>query len=404
MPTTTTHHDVVVVGARAAGAATAMLLARAGLDVLVVDRSRAGTDTLSTHALLRGGVIQLHRWGLLDAVIAAGTPAVRRTTFTYADVVVPVEIKPSHGIDAFYAPRRTILDPLLAGAAEEAGAEVRYGTRITGVSRISGGRGAAGRVDAGRVNGVVGVDHLGNPVHHKARWVIGADGMSSAVADAVAAPIERRGSGATALVYGYWTGLDNTGYEWVFRPNASAGAIPTNHGETCVFVAATPRRIGRGGIGVLRDIVAAASPDLAARLSDAVAPTGVRYFGGRPGHLRRPWGDGWALVGDAGYWKDPISAHGLTDALRDAELLAGAVIDTASGRRPEPTAFADYHRTRNRLSVGLFDVVETIAGMRWTDAEIPELLLALSASMADEVETLTALTPPNEPLPIAGGG
>src|SRR5206468_10109150 len=77
----TTRHDVVVVGARAAGAATAMLLAGAGLDVLVVDRSRYGADTLSTHALMRAGVAQLHRWGLLDAVVRAGTPPVRATTF-----------------------------------------------------------------------------------------------------------------------------------------------------------------------------------------------------------------------------------------------------------------------------------------------------------------------------------
>src|SRR5687767_11449454 len=97
----TTTHDVVVVGARAAGAATALLLARAGLDVLVVDRGRYGADTLSTHALMRGGVVQLHRWGLLDAVVAAGTPAVRRTTFTYADGDdVTITIKPSHGVDA----------------------------------------------------------------------------------------------------------------------------------------------------------------------------------------------------------------------------------------------------------------------------------------------------------------
>ena len=73
--------DVVVVGARAAGAATAMLLARAGLSVLVVDRSRYGADTLSTHALMRGGVLQLQRWGLLERIVGAGTPPIRRTTF-----------------------------------------------------------------------------------------------------------------------------------------------------------------------------------------------------------------------------------------------------------------------------------------------------------------------------------
>jgi flavin-dependent dehydrogenase len=278
MPTTTSRHDVVVVGARAAGAATAMLLARAGLDVLVVDRSRAGADTLSTHALMRGGVLQLHRWGLLDDVVAAATPPVRRVTFTYADDVVPIRIKPAYGVDALYAPRRTILDPLLAGWASAAGAEVRYGTRVTGVTRDA----------TGRVDGVAGVDRLGRPVRCTARWVIGADGASSLVAREVGAPDERRGTGATAVVYGYWSGLGVDEYEWVFRRDACAGAIPTNAGETCVFAAATPARIGRGGLNVLRDVVAAASPQLAARLDGAVAPDGVRNFGGRPGLMRRP--------------------------------------------------------------------------------------------------------------------
>src|SRR6188472_2330370 len=111
-----TRHDVVIVGARAAGAATAMLLARAGLTVLVLDRSRYGTDTLSTHALMRGGVIQLHRWGILDRIVAAGTPPVRRTTFRYASDELTITIKPSHGVDALYAPRRTVLDPVLVDA------------------------------------------------------------------------------------------------------------------------------------------------------------------------------------------------------------------------------------------------------------------------------------------------
>ena len=117
-----TVHDVIVVGARAAGAATAMLLAREGLDVLVVDRSRYGSDTLSTHALMRAGVVQLHRWGLLDEVIAAATPAVHTTTFRFADEEVRITIKPSHGVDALYAPRRTVLDPILVDAATAAGA------------------------------------------------------------------------------------------------------------------------------------------------------------------------------------------------------------------------------------------------------------------------------------------
>src|SRR3954470_19143042 len=115
-----TTFDVVVVGARVAGAATAMLLARRGVHVALVDRSRLAADTLSTHALMRAGVLQLHRWGLLDRVRAAGTPPVRRTTFRYHDAIVPITIKPSNGVDALYAPRRTVIDPILVNAASEA--------------------------------------------------------------------------------------------------------------------------------------------------------------------------------------------------------------------------------------------------------------------------------------------
>jgi 2-polyprenyl-6-methoxyphenol hydroxylase-like FAD-dependent oxidoreductase len=102
------HYDAIVVGGRCAGAATAMLLARGGMRVLVVEAARPGTDTLSTHALMRGGVLQLHRWGLLDAVVDAGTPAIRSTEFAYGDdEVETVDIRPSGGISALYAPRRT---------------------------------------------------------------------------------------------------------------------------------------------------------------------------------------------------------------------------------------------------------------------------------------------------------
>ena len=100
------HYDVVIAGARCAGAATALLLARHGARVLVLDKSRYGTDTLSTHALMRGAVVQLHRWGLLPGVVGAGTPPVRSTTFHLPDAVTTVPIKPKHGVEALYAPRR----------------------------------------------------------------------------------------------------------------------------------------------------------------------------------------------------------------------------------------------------------------------------------------------------------
>src|SRR5258705_10840670 len=109
-------YDAVVVGARCAGAATAMLLARRGMRVLLFDRDRRGADTLSTLALMRAGVLQLHRWGLMDALLATGAEAIRSTSFIYDDEAITVPIKPRNGVDALYAPRRTVLDPLLADA------------------------------------------------------------------------------------------------------------------------------------------------------------------------------------------------------------------------------------------------------------------------------------------------
>jgi 2-polyprenyl-6-methoxyphenol hydroxylase-like FAD-dependent oxidoreductase len=376
-------YDAVVVGARAAGAATAMLLARAGLDVLVVDRAQYGADTLSTHALMRGGVIQLHRWGLLDRVVAAGTPPVRRTTFRYAAEEITIAIRPSHGIDALYAPRRTVLDPILVDAAVDAGADVRYGITSTDVRRDR----------TGRVTGIVGRDQAGRDVAIGARLVIGADGLRSTVADRVGAPIEHQGTGAAAVVYGYWADVPADGYEWIFRTTAAAGLIPTNDGLTCVFAGSSPDRIGRGGRAILDEVLRDASPDAAERVAAGTGPAGLRTFTGRPGHLRRAWGPGWALVGDAGYWKDPLSAHGLTDALRDAELLARAVVAAAADPSEEIAALAEYQAVRDRLSLPLFAVVDTIAAQRWSDDEIGGLLLQLSSAMADEVDAIAALDP-----------
>jgi flavin-dependent dehydrogenase len=383
-----TSYDVVVVGARAAGAATAFLLARNGLRVLLADRGRYGADTLSTHALMRGGVLQLSRWGLLGEVVAAGTPAIRRTTFRYADDVVPIEIKPSYGVDALYAPRRTVLDPILVDAARAAGAEVRYGVAVTGVTRDR----------RGAVTGITGRTRDGQNLHARARVVVGADGIRSTIADAVGAPYERVARSVAAVTYGYWRGLETDGYEWNFRPDAASGVIPTNDGLACVFAGAGPGRIGRGGLVPLTRIVAESAPGLATRLAAAEPPTALRTFTGRPGYLRRSWGRGWALVGDAGYFKDPLSAHGMTDALRDAELLARAIVAVVAGGVPEHEALAGYQATRDTLSTALFDVIDVIAGHRWTDDQIGDLLLALNAAMTDELDTLAAL--PAVPQPV----
>jgi 2-polyprenyl-6-methoxyphenol hydroxylase-like FAD-dependent oxidoreductase len=348
--------------------------------VLLVDRGRYGNDTLSTHALMRGGVLQLSRWGLLDAIVSAGTPPVRLTTFRYANAVVPIEIQPGHGVDALYAPRRTVLDRLLVDAATEAGADTLFGAAVTDLSRDR----------RGAVTGVVGRTRDHERFHVAARLVVGADGIGSSVAALVAAPVERRGTSASAVTYGYWAGLEADGYEWNFRPGAASGVIPTNGGLACVFGGAPRDRIRRGGLETVTQLVHESSPDLATRLAKAAPLQEFRFFRGHAGFVRRSWGPGWALVGDAGYFKDPITAHGLTDALRDAELLARAILEVGDGA-DDDEALAEYQGTRDALSADLFEVTEVIAGHKWTDTEIPDLLIRLSRSMSGEVTALAAL-------------
>ncbi len=382
-------YDAIVVGARCAGASTALLLARGGLRVLLVDRAPPGTDTLSTHALMRGGVLQLHRWGLLSG-IAATTPVVRSATFHYGDEAIAVPIKPRDGVEGLFAPRRTVLDRALVDAARAAGAEVAFGARV--VELVRDRRGRVTGVELAREDGTRAAVH--------GRVVVGADGLRSRVAGLAGAAIERRGRDAAAVVYGHWSGLEVTGYEWHYRPGVSAGAIPTNDGRTCLFVA-MPRSRFAGevarGLGALHDrVLAEAAPEHARALRGARLEATLWPFAGTPGFMRRASGPGWALVGDAGMFRDPITAHGITDALRDAELLARAVLAGTDG------AMADYQRSRDEAALGIFELSDAVASFGWDLDRVKQLHEALTRQMAREVELLRALGDP--PGPASGRG
>jgi len=374
--------DVVIVGGRVAGASTALLLARAGLRVMVVERSAVGSDTVSTHALMRTGVLQLSRWGVLPAVVAAGTPAIRSTTFHYGDGgTTKVSLRPSPGVDALYAPRRHTLDRLLVEAAGAAGADVLHGTAVVGLLHD----------DGGRVVGVRTGGESGREVPIRARLTVGADGIGSVVGREVDAPFLSRGRASSALLYRYVPSMPSDGYVWGYGDGAAAGLIPTNAGETCVFVSSRPdrmRRLRRHGVEAAFDTLLDAVP---APLADAVhaggRPGRVHGWRGVPGHVRQSYGAGWALVGDAGYFKDPITTHGLTDALRDAELLADAVLTNGFD---DPGALAPYQLTRDRLSARLVEVTESVCGYDWDPDHIRTLLRQLSASMSDELDHLSA--------------
>jgi 2-polyprenyl-6-methoxyphenol hydroxylase-like FAD-dependent oxidoreductase len=362
-----------------------MLLARAGARVLMLERTPYGSDTLSTHALMRAGVLQLSRWGVLGEVVGAGTPPVRRVRFHYGDETVQVSVRPIPGVDALYAPRRHVLDRILVDAAVAAGVEVRHGVAVLGLTRDADGR----------VDGVRARPLRGKRFDVRARIVIGADGIRSAVADGVGSRVERRGSQASAALYGYYAGLPSAGYEWAYAGQAAAGMIATGDGLSCVFVCATPQRMQvlrrEGADSAFRALFAEAAPAHIDRLDASTRVGRVRGWAGARGHLRRSWGPGWALVGDSGYFKDPISAHGMTDALRDAELLADAVLSAWSGGILEADALARYQALRDALSTRLFDASDRIAAYDWDRSRIQQLGREVSAAMADEVELVQTL-------------
>lgn len=373
-------HDVVVVGARVAGAATAMLLARRGLRVLLVDRAAApGTDTLSTHALMRGGVLQLNRWGLLEALLAAGTPPVRQTIVHYGDEADLVDIKERNGVDALFAPRRTVLDPLLVEAAAAAGAEVRYGVAVDGVVG-----------DGDVVEGVTATDAKGRRLLLRAPLVVGADGLRSRIAAAVGAGVTWQGGAASAMIYGYFSGLPAEGYEWFYRPSASAGIIPTNDGRVCVWAGAPAAGSGFGGTldAAFHRWLAAAAPEALGKVAAARPASRLRGYPGVPSFLRRCQGPGWALVGDSAAFRDPLSAHGITDALRDAELLARAVVAGMGETTGLPGALAEYEVQRDDVALPLARISDRVASYDWTLPELRTTLLGLSKAMGREVQLI----------------
>ena len=363
-------YDAVIVGARCAGAATAMLLARAGLDVLVVEQGARGADTLSTLALMRAGVLQLSRWGLLDAIRSAGTPRIDITTFHYGTDAIEIQIKPRDGVDALYAPRRTLLDPLLADSAASAGAEIAYHVRLKDLVRDANGR----------VTGVL-IESGGTARRIAAKIVIGADGVTSTVAKAIDAQPYRVGAHMSGVIYTLARGLSLNGYHWHYTPGSSVGVIPTNAGETLVFAATTRERFLRDlrfdlAAG-FRAIVREAAPSVHIAL-DAATLSPYHGFAGHSGFLRPAWGPGWALVGDAGYFKDPITAHGITDALRDAESLARAVLQGTDA------ALDQYKTVRDQLSDRLFAITDEIASYAWEFPRLQSLHKSLSEEMARE--------------------
>ena len=360
-------YDAIVVGARCAGSPTAMLLARRGYKVLVVDRSTFPSDTLSTHLIHTPGVAALHRWGLLDRLIATGCPPIDTYVFDFG----PFALSGSPAIagrPVSYAPRRTVFDKLLVDAASEAGAEVREAFTVEDLV-----------IEDGRVTGVRGHASGGKTVTERARVVIGADGRNSLVARAVRPEQYNEKPPILQGYYSYWSGLPMGGrFETYVRPLRGFAAWPTNDDLTLIVggwpvaEAEGHKRDVEGNFVKMLDL----APEFADRVRSAKRE--ARFSGTAvPNFFRKPYGPGWALVGDAGYNKDFITAQGMQDAFRDAELCATAIDETFRGARDFAVAMGDYQSTRDNEAMPMYEFTTQLATLEPPPPALQQLLGAI---------------------------
>jgi 2-polyprenyl-6-methoxyphenol hydroxylase-like FAD-dependent oxidoreductase len=361
--TTRQTYDAIIVGARCAGAPTAMLLARKGYRVLVVDRATFPSDTISTHVMHPLGVAALARWGLLDRLTSTGCPPIH----TYAFDFGPIAISGTPGTTATpvaYCPRRTILDKLLVDAAVEAGAEVREGFVVDEIliehERVVGIRGRSGT----------------NTITERAPVVIGADGRYSLVAQAVGAESYNEKPPLLAAYYTYWSGLPMEGrFETYVRPQRGFAAAPTHNGWTLTVGGwphsefdANKKDVEGHFLKMLALAPAFAERVRGAKREAPFAGAAVSNF------FRKPYGPGWALVGDAGYNRDPITAQGITDAFRDAERCAVALDQAFSGGRSFDDAMQDYQRERDEHVQPMYEFTCQLATLQPPPPEMQQLL------------------------------
>ncbi|MDX6691549.1 MAG: hypothetical protein QOG15_3006 [Solirubrobacteraceae bacterium] len=369
-------YDAIVIGARCAGAATAMLLARAGLDVLLVDRAALPSDIPHGHFIRRHGPARLQRWGLLDQILATNCPAVTSMISDFGDHALGADDLTVDGIPLGVAPRRAQLDQVLVEAAVEAGAELRDRFAVLDYTW-----------EDDRITGIVGRDALaGAEVCERAALVVGADGRNSGLARCVQAPQYQAAPTATCWYFSYYADLPCPGVELYGRPGRVVFLFPTNDELTGVFVG-----FPTGELAAVRADVEGYVLTTLYELpgfSERVHATSraERFYGATqlPNFLRRPFGPGWALVGDAGCHKDPFMALGICDALRDAELLATAIVDASSGARPPDEAFASYERARNEATLPDYHVNLAMAQL----GALPDPHLRLRAALrSDPVAT-----------------
>lgn len=383
-------YDAIIIGARCAGAPTAMLLARKGYRVLLLDRARFPSDTISTHIIWPHGAAILDDWGLLDRLAATGCPPVARDlTFDVGPFALRGGVVDTNGGRGGFCPRRTVLDKLLVDAAAEAGAEVREGFTVEKLLW-----------DGDRVAGIRGHGHAGSPVEERARVVIGADGVHSLVARAVRAPEYDSKVPLTTNYYSYYAGFDARDIEMYVRDYQAVGCFPTHDDLTLIAVLWPSSRFEEVRADVEGHVweVLESTPTVAERLRTAKREEKWYGTGGVPNYFRKPFGPGWALAGDAGYNKDPITAQGISDAFIDAQQLTDALDHGWSGRRPLDGALAESQTRRDDRVKPMYDFTCDLARLEPPPLHMQHLFAALRNNREATNQFFSAITG-SAPLP-----
>jgi flavin-dependent dehydrogenase len=357
-------YDAIVIGARCAGAPTAMMLARAGHRVLLVDRASFPSDKpMSTHLLHPPAVLQLRRWGMLERVVRTGCPPIRDYGFVEGALDFMAPLPPIEDVGVAYAPRRHLLDQILVEEAVAAGVELREGVSVRELLR-----------DGDAVAGVRAQHRDGREFTERARVVVGADGTNSLVARTVQAPQYRVRAPLTRGLWTYWSQLPVPNVP-TFRANGRyVFAWPTNDDQTLVGIAWKAAEYPQADP---EDAYFAALHDTAPAFAERVhaATRAERWLRGSiPNFFRKPYGPGWALVGDSAYSKDPCTAQGISDAFRDADSLAAALHQGLSGERAMATALAEHARRRDAHAIPYYEYTCDFATLEPYPPDVIELL------------------------------
>jgi flavin-dependent dehydrogenase len=380
----TTEYDAIVVGARCAGSPTAMLLARNGHRVLLVDQATFPSDTLSTHMIHAPGIAALTRWGLIDQLVESGCPPINSYSFDFGPITITGSPRPDDGIATGYAPRRTVLDKILVDAAAAAGAEVREHFTVDGLL-----------IENDTVVGIRGHGADGVEVTERARVVIGADGRNSRVAKDVTLEQYNDKPKLQWSYYTYWRDLPVEGFQVTVRPDRGWGAFQTNDDLTLVVVGWPFAEAQAYKTDIEANYLATLelAPAFAERVRHATRADDF-HGGAVPNFFRKPYGAGWALVGDAGYNKDPITAQGISDAFHDAERCSAALHEALRGTRPYDDAMAEWHTTRDAHALPIYDFTTQLATLEPPPPEMQQLLGAVHGNQEamDAFVSITAGT------------